>query len=84
MEWVFRKSKRLAAFLDTSGKHLRQIGGLAELSKTAHENAAAYLKDNAPAQPLASHHLGKMRVAIKKHLAHEMAEIDKLVEKIIN
>jgi type I restriction-modification system DNA methylase subunit len=59
--------------------HLR----LAELSKTAHDKASQYLKDNTPQQELTATRLGKIRVDIKKHLAAEMREIDKLVKKVI-
>jgi len=59
--------------------HLR----LAELSKTAHDKASQYLKDNTPQQELTATRLGKIRVDIKKHLAAEMKEIDKLVKKVI-
>ncbi|MCK9426889.1 MAG: hypothetical protein M0Q21_12690 [Ignavibacteriaceae bacterium] len=59
--------------------HLR----LAELSKTAHNKASQYLKDNTPQQELTATRLGKIRVDIKKHLAAEMKEIDKLVKKVI-
>jgi hypothetical protein len=60
--------------------HLR----IAELSKTAHENAAQYLKVNPPEKELTATRLGKLRVDIKKHLSAEMKEIDRVVKKIIN
>lgn len=56
---------------------------LATLSKACHAKAAQYIKDNPPQQELSAIHLGRIRVAIKKHLAKEMGEIDKLVKKII-
>lgn len=36
-----------------------------------------------PQQELSAIHLGRLRVAIKKHLAKEMGEIDGLVKKLI-
>ncbi|MCS6934936.1 MAG: hypothetical protein NZM35_07285, partial [Chitinophagales bacterium] len=56
---------------------------LAELSKEAHHKAEKYLKANPPQQELTAIHLGRLRVAIKKHLASELREIDKLFKKII-
>jgi type I restriction-modification system DNA methylase subunit len=56
---------------------------LAELSKTAHLKAAQYLKDNPPQKELTAIHLGRLRTEIKKYLAPEMKEIDKIVKKII-
>jgi len=56
---------------------------LATLSKACHAKAAQYVKDNPPQQVLSAMHLGRLRVAIKKHLATEMKEIDGLVKKVI-
>lgn len=56
---------------------------LATLSKACHAKAAQYIQDNPPQQELSAIHLGRLRVAIKKHLAKEMEEIDKLVKKIV-
>lgn len=56
---------------------------LAELSKTAHEKAAQYIKVNPPQKELIATRLGKIRVDIKKHLHEEMKEIDKLVKKVV-
>jgi hypothetical protein len=56
---------------------------LAELSKVAHSKAAQYIKDNPSQTELTAMHLGRMRLAIKKHLAPEMKEIDKIVKKLI-
>jgi type I restriction-modification system DNA methylase subunit len=56
---------------------------LATLSKACHAKAAQYVKDNTPQQELSAIHLGRIRVAIKKHLATEMKEIDGLVKKVI-
>ncbi len=66
-------------FDEKDEQHLR----LTELSKTAHEKAAQYLKDNVPQKELTATRLGKLRVDIKKHLEVEMREIDKIVKKII-
>lgn len=66
-------------FDEKDEQHLR----LAGLSKTAHEKAAQYLKDNPPVKELTATRLGKLRVDIKKHLAEEMREIDGIVKKII-
>ena len=54
---------------------------LATLSKACHAKAAQYVKDNTPQQELSAIHLGRIRVAIKKHLAVEMKEIDELVKR---
>jgi hypothetical protein len=56
---------------------------LAELSETCHQKAKHYLQSNKPKQQVSGILLGNLRVAIKKHLAAEMVEIDKLVGKII-
>lgn len=56
---------------------------LAELSQAAHQKASEYLQSNLPKQELSGIHLGKIRLEIKKHLAVEMKEIDKLVKKVI-
>ena len=56
---------------------------LAALSKTAHEKASAYVAANPPQQELSAMHLGRLRVAIKKHLSQEMEKIDGLVKKVI-
>ncbi|WP_290661499.1 N-6 DNA methylase [Ignavibacterium sp.] len=56
---------------------------LARLSETAHEKAAKYLQDNPPQKELTATRLGKLRLDIKKHLAAEMKEIDKLVKKVV-
>ena len=65
---------------DSSNKIHQQ---LAALSQTAHTKASAYIAANPPQQQLSAMHLGKLRVAIKKHLANEMNEIDVLVGKVI-
>ena len=56
---------------------------LAALSKNCHTKAAQYITDNPPQQALTAMLLGKLRVAIKKHLTTEMGEIDALVAKIL-
>lgn len=56
----------------------------AEDGKDAHEKTAKYIDDNTPNEELTASSLGRLRVAIKKNLAAEMKEIDKLVKKIIN
>ncbi|MBU0475565.1 MAG: N-6 DNA methylase [Bacteroidetes bacterium] len=56
---------------------------LAEISKTAHENAALFIKANPPEHELSAVRLGRYRVDIKKYLQKEMKEIDKLVKKVI-
>ncbi|HQF42995.1 MAG TPA: hypothetical protein PK073_08765, partial [Ignavibacteriaceae bacterium] len=56
---------------------------LAELSKEAHKKAEKYLLDNPPQKELTATRLGKLRLDIKKHLAAEMKEIDKLVKKVV-
>lgn len=56
---------------------------LAALGKKAHEKVSQYLKDNPPQQELTAIHLGRLRVAIKKHLSKEMEEIDKVVKRVL-
>jgi hypothetical protein len=56
---------------------------LAELGKEAHEKTADYLKNNIPKEELTAMRLGKLRTDIKKHLAVEMKEIDKLVKILL-
>jgi hypothetical protein len=56
---------------------------LVELSERAHIKTAEYIRHHPPQQELTAIHLGKLRNAIKKHLAKELAEIDKSVKKII-
>ncbi|MBU1718742.1 MAG: SAM-dependent DNA methyltransferase, partial [Bacteroidetes bacterium] len=62
-----------------SPEHIR----LAELSEKAHDKTEIFLKTNPPKQELSAISLGKLRKAIKINLTEEMAEIDKLVKKII-
>lgn len=66
-------------FDETNEIHLK----LAKLGEQASEKAQEYLEANPPQQELSAIHLGKLRVAIKKHLSKEMAEIDKIVKKLI-
>jgi len=56
---------------------------LSALSEVAHNKASQYLNDNPPQQELSAMHLGRLRVNIKKYLAKEMIEIDKIVKKVI-
>ena len=65
---------------DEKNKIHKQLAGL---GKEAHEKTKIYLTENPPPQDLSAAHLGRLRLAIKKHLAEEMIEIDHLVEKII-
>jgi N-6 DNA Methylase len=56
---------------------------LAELSKSAHEKASDFIKDNPPRQELSAIHLGRMRTSLKKHLVKELGEIDRIVKGVI-
>jgi len=56
---------------------------LSALSQTTHTKASAYIIANPPQQELSAMHLGRLRVAIKKHLLEEMKEIDGLMGKVI-
>lgn len=56
---------------------------IAAKSIVVHNHAEAYLNENPPQQELTPVHLGRLRLAIKKHLSNEMNEIDNLVKKII-
>ena len=64
---------------DTNETH-RQ---LAELGREAHQRAKEFLEKNPPQKELSATRLGRLRMEIKKHLAKEMQEIDKLIEKIL-
>lgn len=66
-------------FDENDNQHLQ----LAELSKQAHQKAKAYIETNPPKQSLTANRLGRLRVEIKKHLAKEMKEIDRIVKKLI-
>jgi len=65
-------------FNDLNKQHLQ----LSHLGKICAEKAKTFVESNLPQKELTAHFLGKMRVEIKKHLAKEMSEIDKIVEKI--
>lgn len=56
---------------------------LAGLGKAAHVKAAEYIEKNPPKTELTPRHLGQLRLDIKKHLAPEMKEIDKIVKKLV-
>jgi len=56
---------------------------LAMLSETSHTKAKAFI-DSQPPSNISGLALGKMRLEIKKHLAVEMEQIDKIVKKVIN
>ena len=56
---------------------------LAELGWLCHEKTAQYLRNTPPPAPLSGMHLGKLRLAIKRHLAKELKEVDQLVKKLI-
>jgi hypothetical protein len=56
---------------------------LAALGRTAHEKTAAYLVENPPPPFLTALPLGRLRLDIKRYLAGEMKEIDKMVRQII-
>jgi hypothetical protein len=66
-------------FEETDDNHIQ----LAKLSQTAHEKTTQFLINNPPQQELSASYLGRLRVAIKKHLAKEMEAIDKLVNEIL-
>ncbi len=66
-------------FDENDAQHLQ----LAELSKQAHQKAKEYIEANPPKQSLTANRLGRLRVAIKKHLSKEMKEIDRIVKKLI-
>jgi len=66
-------------FDETNEIHIK----LAQLSEQAHTKAKQFLEANPPQQDLSAIHLGRLRVAIKKHLSEEMKEIDKLVKKVV-
>ena len=63
----------------TNQAHLR----LAQLSETAHQQAATYLRTHPPEGDLTPTRLGRLRVEIKNQMPIEMNEIDDLVKRII-
>ena len=56
---------------------------LASLSEQCHQKTSAFLKKHPPKESLGAHHLGKIRLDIKKELSKDLAEIDKIVKKLI-
>ncbi len=66
-------------FSTTNEAHVR----LAQLSKTAHQQAAAFLHTNPPEGDLTPMRLGRLRVEIKNQMPAEMKEMDDLVRGII-
>lgn len=66
-------------FDEKDSSHLQ----LAQLSKTSHQKAFEFLNDNPPQHELSAIHLGRLRLAIKKHLVMELEAIDKIVKKIL-
>lgn len=75
--------KILDVYFPRFDEHNETHNKLAQLSKHAHAKAKLYLEANPPQQDLSAIHLGRLRVAIKKHLSEEMKEIDKLVKKVV-
>ena len=67
-------------FDESDKQHLR----LAELGNLCAEKAKTFVENNSPQNDLSAHFLGKLRVEIRKHLSHELREIDEIVEKIMN
>ncbi len=63
----------------TNEAHLR----VAQLSETAHQEAATYLRTNPPEGDLTPMRLGRLRVEIKHQMPDVMNEIDALVRAII-
>lgn len=57
---------------------------LAALAKTAHLKTKLYLEENSPTQEITASVLGRLRVAIKKHLNEELEQIDNLVKGVIS
>lgn len=68
-----------SCFDESNEVHLK----LAGLSETAHKKAVKYLQDHPPQKELTATRLGKFRLDIKKQLAEEMKEIDRLVKKVV-
>ena len=65
---------------DTSNNRHRK---LSELGNLCSEKAKMFVENNQSQNDLSLHSIGKLRVEIKKHLSPELAEIDKIVEKIM-
>lgn len=66
-------------FDDDNPKHVK----IAELSCNAHSTIATYLMSIDETKKIEGLQLGKIRLDIKKHLAREMKEIDRIVKQII-
>lgn len=56
---------------------------LAELGEICHERSTRFLQDTPPNVPLTTSQLGKLRVAIRKHLSQELQEIDTLARAVM-
>jgi len=52
-------------------------------NKTDLIKASKYLEENPPTKELTAIHLGRLCLAIKKHLSEEMKEINKPVKKVV-
>ena len=57
---------------------------LSFIGKDAHVKTAAFLEANPPKKELSAISLGKLRMQIKDNLKDELAEIDRLVKKIVS
>ena len=47
------------------------------------KKASCFIKDNSPKQELSAIYFGGMRTSLKKHLAKELGEIDKIVNGVL-
>jgi hypothetical protein len=56
---------------------------LSELGSIASSKISQYINLNPPQNELSSIHLGRYRITIKNHISKEMAEIDKIVKKLL-
>lgn len=55
---------------------------IADLSKTCHDKAAAYLDAQKPEANLSAHALGRHRLAIRKLLTAELGRIDAMFKSL--
>ncbi|TAG58867.1 MAG: restriction endonuclease, partial [Cytophagales bacterium] len=76
--------KILDVYFPTFNENEKLHISLAHWSEVAHAKAKEYVEKNPPSENIISAiALGKLRTNIKKHIAPEMLEIDKLVEKLM-
>lgn len=76
-------SKILDIYFPRYDENNPQHKALAELSRTSHDKASCWIKDNPPQMELTSNHLGRLRTALKKHLFPELKQIDQIIKLLL-